>query len=84
MYCPDGLTPCSPARWFQIMPPTESTFELATIHRLQALGNGYQHGSDTLLNGRDTVPWKVLENLGSLAEVPRFCMNEPMRRLSAT
>jgi hypothetical protein len=36
--------------------PTESTFELATIQRLQALDYHNQHGSGILLYGRDTVP----------------------------
>lgn len=62
---------------------TESTFELATIQRLQVLGYRYLHGSEIMLYGRSTVPWRVLNILGSLEEVPRFCMNEPMSRPSA-
>jgi hypothetical protein len=42
---------------------------LKTPTRLQALGYRYQHGSDTLLHGRSTVLWQVLEILGS------FCKN---------
>ena len=38
--------------------PTESTFELATIQRMQTLGYRYRHASDTLSYGRRTVPYK--------------------------
>ena len=57
--------------------PSESTFELATIQRLQALGYRHQHGSDILLYVRSTVRYQVLENLGSFANIPRFCIIMP-------